>query len=259
MDSMSHIELTEEEKTEAIINAKMLKEERLKYEARKERAAKNREALSGVRWSYSQTESYMEYRGGQIFDKPFKRDANNNWIFTALCLYFSEDDTFISLCKEHFKIKQPSLKKGLLLYGGFGTGKTWMAKLFQKNQRQVYHLKSAKDIAAAFQSDGEESLELFTEKYKNPYNDPECFYQQFSGLCIDDLGTEDIKNHFGNKKNVIADIFELRYSKGNTGVFLHATTNLTYKQIEEFYGLRVMSRLHEMFNFIEMPGIDRRK
>jgi len=68
------------------------------------------------------------------------------------------------------------------------------------------------------------------------------------GMCIDDLGTEDIKNHYGNKKNVIGDLIELKYAKKTTGIYLHGTTNLTAEQLKDFYGSRVTSRMREIFN-----------
>jgi DNA replication protein DnaC len=144
-----------------------------------------------------------------------------------------------------------------MLPGNCGVGKTWMMELFQRNQRQVYHLVNAKFIADNYEQNGEDKPN-YEDKVKNAYNDANVFFQPYAGLCIDDIGTEDIKNFYGNRKNVIGDLIEKRYAKGNTGVFLHATTNLTADQLSEFYGSRVGSRMREIFNFIELPGGDRR-
>ena len=153
-------------------------------------------------------------------------------------------------------ISNPSLEKGIMLCGNFGVGKTWLMKLFAKNQRQVFFMENAKNVADMFMDTGEDNRYL--NLHKNPVNDANTFYHKFSGLCIDDLGTEDVKMHFGNKKNVIGDLIEKKYSNQTTGIYLHATTNLTAEQMKEFYGGRVTSRMREIFNQIELSGNDRR-
>lgn len=200
----------------------------------------------------------MLYRVEKKFDGQFVLDENNKLIFEILCNYFGEDENFNALCKS-VGIENTSLDKGIFLAGNFGVGKTWMMQLFMQNQRQCYFMKAAKDIADEFMQEGEDFMGEYIEKRKNALNDPTVFLQEYSGICIDDLGTEDIKNHFGNKKNVIGDIVEKKYARSSTGVFFHATTNLTAEQLKEFYGGRVTSRMREIFNFIELRGNDRRK
>jgi DNA replication protein DnaC len=259
LESYKHIELTPHEMDEAILWRKQKKEKELELQRLQKIAEQNRRNLTGNQWSYEQTKSFMLYRASQIFtEKPFVLDPSNQLVFELLCYYFSSDVNFLSLAT-NVGIDNPSLEKGLCLAGVFGVGKSWMVKLFQKNQRQVYFIRNAKQIAKEYQMDGAIASEQYENKFKNPVNDSSLFYQPFSGLCIDDLGTEDIKNSYGNKSNVIGDLIELRYSKGNTGPLLHATTNFTSDQIEAYYGPRVRSRMREIFNFIELPGNDRRK
>jgi hypothetical protein len=86
-----------------------------------------------------------------------------------------------------------------------------------------------------------------------------CFLQPQIGVCFSDIGTEDIKNNFGNKTNVMADIIFNRYKNNVVGDLTHAETNLSANQIEEFYGQRIRSRFSEMFNWIVITGEDRRK
>ena len=254
----NHIELTGDEEIEGRIWAKQQKEIKLREEKLKELADNNRKFLTETQWSFSQTKDYMKYRASDIFLGEFILDEENEALFNMLCYYFSNDPLFI-ISANVFKIKNPSLSKGIMLAGNFGTGKTWLMKLFSKNQRQVFHIRNAKTIANVFEKDGEEVSKEFENKIKNPSNDSNSFFHQYAGLCIDDIGTEDVKNHYGNKKNVIGDLIETRYSKGNTGVFLHATSNLSGQQLKDFYGERVTSRVREIFNLIEVPGNDRRK
>lgn len=256
--SFDHIELTEEEQDEGILWAKQRKEQRLKQVELNQRAEANRKLLTGTQWTYEQTRSFMSWRANKLFGDEFALDQDNEFVFNMLCYYFSNDRHFISMASA-LQIKNPSLDKGIFLAGNFGVGKTWFMKLFSKNQRQVFHVHNAKEIANQFEADGLAAIDHYSQKYKNPVNDTASFLQTFAGLCIDDFGTEDIKNHFGNKKNVIGDVIEERYRLGNCGIFLHGTTNLTSQALNDFYGGRVISRLREEVNFIELPGKDRRK
>lgn len=258
LESYSHIDLTQEEELEGILWAKMKKEKRVQAERIKVIQEENRKSLTGFNWSYVQTKAFMLYRASNIFHKQFVIDKKNEVLFELVCRYFSNDPVFESYAAQ-LGMKNISLKKGIMLAGNFGTGKTWMMQLFSKNQRQVFHIRNAKYIADAFSTDGEIISEGFSELIKNPVNDRESFFHTHAGLCIDDMGTEGLKTHYGNKKNVIGDLIESRYFKKNTGVFLHATTNLSVSELEEFYGERVTSRMREIFNFIEVIGEDRRK
>lgn len=257
LESYSHIELTEDEKLEGLVWACRKKEESIRSAQDRLREDEARKRLMQTT-NYDIVKSLMLYRIEKKFEKKFLLDDSNMVVFEMLCNYFGNSVTFNSLCGS-MGIENPSLDKGLFLVGNFGTGKTWMLKLFMQNQRQCYFIKPAKDVADDFQEYGEDGMNEYLDKRKNAINDSSVFFQPHSGLCIDDLGTEDIKVHFGNKKNVIGDLIEKKYSRGSIGIFFHATTNLTAEQLNEFYGGRVVSRMREIFNFIELPGNDRRK
>jgi hypothetical protein len=257
LESYSHIELTNEEMIEAVIFAKRQKERRLHDEEVKKRQEENRKHLTGHGWTYQQTRDFMLYRAANLFGR-FNIDDLNRPVFDLLCYYFSNDKMFVSVAKD-MQIENPSLDKGILLYGGFGSGKTWLMKLFAKNQRQVFHVHNAKEIADDFQTGGVEAVEFWTKQHKAAFEDPDVFYQKILGVCIDDIGAEDEKKHYGNNRNVIGDMIELCYSNGNVGPLLHVTTNLNAEQIKDYYGGRVASRMKEIFNLIVLPGADRRK
>lgn len=264
LESYSHIELTEDEEIEGILWAKYRKEAKQKSDAMKLIEDANRKKLFEVRHDINQLAGFLENRAGKIFgideegEPNFKIDQNNAIVYNVLLRYFCEDPTFYEFAIKA-KIKNPSLKKGIMLAGDFGVGKTDLMALFAKNYRMVYDVVNAKKISGDFEREGDEALKQYLVNKKNPVNDASSFYQPESGLCIDDLGTEDVKVHFGNRKSVLADILEVRYSKSKVGQCLHATTNLTADQIKEYYGGRIASRMKEIFNIIELPGKDRRK
>lgn len=216
--------------------------------------------------NYHLVKGLMMMRAKNKFDPELVLDEHNEIVFELLCRYFGNDKDFVSLAMAA-DIGDPSLEKGIMLCGIFGVGKTWMMELFRSNQRMCYQVMNAKDIAEDYRTfkvdpkskDYEDPLHKYLVDKKNAVEDPSVFYQTHLGLCIDDIGTEDVKNNFGNKKNVIGDIIELRYQDKLYGKNFHATTNLTVEQLDQYYGGRVRSRLRQMFNFIELGGNDRRK
>lgn len=258
LENFEHIELTEDETDAAILEAKKRKELWLEQQAIRDRAERNRQLFTVKGWAWDVTEHFMRMRAVKLFNGQFKFDGQSSIYFQLLVFYFSRHEQFYALAK-NLDIGNASLDKGLFLAGNFGVGKTWLMKLFQRNNRQVFTVQNAKAIADMFESDGEEAIKKFKESPLLPSNDVENFYHSRMGLCIDDLGTEQIKNHYGNKKNVIGDLIELRYASDNTGDLLHLTTNLTGTQLSDFYGGRVASRLRETMNVIDFVGSDLRR
>lgn len=255
----SHIELTEEEYDKAILDAKQRKERLLRDAEMIERGRENRKLLTKQTWDFDTTKSFMLYRAQKLYHGQFELDVSNKIVFDLLCYYFAEDPAFVKIATEMGCTGEISLKKGIMLAGNFGTGKTWLLKLFAQNRRQTYYIRTAKEIASDYQTNGADAFEKYLKLFENPVNDVATLYQKHSGLCIDDLGAEDAKNNFGNRINVLGDLIEGRYFNELTGPLLHVSTNLTTKALEQFYGGRVKSRLREIFNLIELPGNDRRK
>jgi hypothetical protein len=257
------IDLDDDETAEALVWAKQRKKVRLQEKLREQRAAENRRLLTKVDWTFEQVDAYAHQRAELLFqsgnlDQPFQFDDQAKPYYLWFCYYFSKDPRFLDL-SQRLGVEHPSFDKGLYMGGNVGVGKTTLMRLFQRNRRQVFTVQNAKAIADMFEVQGQESMSQFVECPELPSNDVENFYQSTMGLCIDDMGTETLKIHYGNKKNVIGDLVELRYSKGNIGTLLHITTNLTGDQLSNFYGVRVASRLRQCMNVIDFMGEDRRK
>lgn len=259
LESYSHIELTQEETDTAILQAKVKKDAALKEIEKLEIMERNRHNLKLVSkdFTFDQMMGFVNYRAGVLFDnkvfnKKFTIDESNQWIIELLCLYFSRDKKFEQL-------GDYSLDKGICLVGVPGVGKSWLMKLFMKNPRQCFYVRDCKQISLSYQEVGAAVIEDFSVPIKAAVNDNSVFLQPVVGVCFSDIGTEDIKNNFGNKTNVMADILFNRYKNNVIGDLTHAETNLSADQIEEFYGPRIRSRFAEMFNWIVVTGVDRRK
>lgn len=185
----------------------------------------------------------------------FEIDSSNIEIFRMLCLYFSNDPEFE---KTHHNF---ALRKGIILAGPVGCGKTTLLNLFKRNTVNSFNVHSCREIAGEYTATKDGGYEVI-EYYSNlsPVAYGTYFDQTHIGTCFDDLGTESAKKHFGNQVNIMEDIILARYDRGIRNK-THFTTNLSADEIEEMYGQRVKSRLREVCNFMtfETQSTDRRK
>lgn len=266
VNEYDEILLTPDETSEALREARERKFYRLQEFEREARAAEVRRQLT-EQWSANQTRDFMHWRAKRLDTKWEFNDfakpegglvCNAKTIFELFCLYFSNDPGFV-VEASRLGVYKPDLRKGLLLAGRIGCGKSSLMRLFGVNQRQVYMIKTANEVAEKWLLNGEDYFAGLIKPHMLPVNDVDNFYHRFAGLCIDDVGTEEIKTSFGNRKNVIGDLIEARYHEHAAGPLLHLTTNLNWETLKEHYGARVASRLQETMNMIQYKGEDRRK
>jgi DNA replication protein DnaC len=164
-------------------------------------------------------------------------------VVKRLCCYFTGDKRFNSASF--------NLEKGLLIYGGVGVGKSTLLETFRRNQIFSYRIASCRDIENQFADIGVDTVGYYSKNHDMPTN---IYNQSEAGFCFDDLGTENaVTKYFGNSKNIMAEIILNRYDKKLDSRSTHITTNITYNQIVELYGDRVIDRMKESFNFIEFP------
>ena len=173
-------------------------------------------------------------------DKKLIVDEENREFYEILLYYFSGHKNF-EKCKI---VNQPSLKKGLLIFGAFGFGKS-LAMLAMQQCRvpgNTFAYSSAHQV---------------TEYYDNNGNLGEFVKGQ---RYFDDFGTEEVGSNYGKKQEVFRVLLEQRYDLfQSSGLKTHLTTNITPEQILERYGARIESRIYEMFNLIFVNGKDRRR
>lgn len=220
-------------------------------------AEEKRRYLEWIDTPFTATElfNYVSARGKTDYGLNLSVDDQNREVVDLLLWYFSGDASF-DRQRDGF-----NLEKGLLLMGNVGTGKTTLMRLFSRNKRQCYNVIPCARIAALYARDGAEALRAFYEAHYEPAGDFRVFNQRQIGYCFDDLGTENVKKNYGNELNVMEDIILARYDRRYEFPWFqtHITTNLTFDEIEQYYGSRVRSRIREMFNIIVLDGEDRRK
>jgi ATPase subunit of ABC transporter with duplicated ATPase domains len=146
-----------------------------------------------------------------------------------------------------------SVKKGVCLFGDVGTGKSLTMQVFSEftqDNTNKFKVHDMKEIARAVQQHGVEVLSEYTR----------------GSCCYDDVGFEDKANHYGNKICIFTELVNILYERFlKNGKVFHITTNLGFSQnfgfgtFAERYDRRVVDRLREMLNIIELNGESKRQ
>lgn len=184
----------------------------------------------------------------------FAFDKNNSAVFISLIRYFNGDPDF--------EKNGLSLHKGLLIAGNIGSGKSIMMKIFKeycfrRKSEHQFRIVFSDNIPDKFARHGYDGINLYTENsHLNNYG---VYTLNPINLCIDDLGVEkETVKHFGSEETVLEKVLVSRYNLVQEGYITHTTTNLDANMLRNKYGDRIYSRIKEMFNYIVLPGGDRR-
>jgi DNA replication protein DnaC len=158
-----------------------------------------------------------------------------------LCLYFARDERF----KKAKLVKNTaSLDKGMLIHGTYGYGKTSLMKTFKNLNipNNGFGYRSCYEVKEMLEDRNKKIADV-----KSLYTTP---------MMFDELGKE--SKSFGVE--LMVDVLARRYDVfKEKGIKTHITTNLTPYEIGRRYGRHIESRLKEMFNIIEVKGLDKRK
>lgn len=261
------IELTAEE-TELALKEAMVKKHARLEDDRKKRLAQ--EAKDNLRKPWTPNELYeyararatelIRYETGRpdaLFEPlDYQRDA-----ITALSLYFTNSPEFEKLDSKKYNTTdlQFSLNKGIWLWSNPGCGKTLMMRMFSRNKKQCYHVAECPKITAGYVKYGDDHISKYNSIIKDSA-DALNFYQEQIGVCFNDLGTETLQaKHYGTAINVMGTIMLNAYEAKVPFWQRHVTTNLTFDQIKQEYGVRLTDRIKQCYNIIEIKGVSYRK
>lgn len=153
-------------------------------------------------------------------------------------------------------------RKGLLLWGGVGTGKTTVMKGlrayvasinrmtgYRYNRIIGIELLSASGMSLRYSNEGMTAMFRWIDR------GAAC------DLCIDEVGREDLAKYFGTPCDVVRTVLQSRYEFREEW-YTHMTTNMDMNDGREFrerFGDWIYDRAREMFNIIHMGGDSRRK
>lgn len=178
----------------------------------------------------------MAFTSKKVFDVDLIVNEQTKMLIKVICFFISKDHRFETELGYSFK-------KGLLIRGVSGLGKTFLIRCVQDNELQPVQVLSMIAIANEIKSNGE---------YRLSYNPEKIIY-------LDDVGTEQATiNHFGTKINFFKDYLEMYYLNNIFYNNLIISMNNDFDEIEEKYGFRVRSRIKDMFNIIDVVGEDMR-
>lgn len=202
-------------------------------------------------YDYQPIVSHLIRSGEMLLGKTFNIPENERGIIFGILAWFLEDRPVA----EQMGI---DLKKGILLSGPIGCGKTTLFKLMQgfPTNRKNFAIVSTRQIVSEFMQEGYEVLEKYSRgNLSHDLRSPKVY-------CFDDLGTETTSKYFGNDCNVMAEVLLTRYDLfKEKGIITHITTNLSATEIGLQYGNRLRSRMREMFNLFgyEESSQDKRR
>jgi DNA replication protein DnaC len=178
---------------------------------------------------------YLQAKGKAKYGEEFALRKEDFTLIRKILCYAIRDE---EACQKY----EIDFHKGILLLGPVGCGKTSLMTLirdfFPTSFRPI--LKSTRQVSYEFIKEGYEIIDQYGKSVKV--------------FCFDDLGVESSLKHYGNECNTMAEILLSRYDQFiQFGTITHVTTNLNSVELEKMYGVRVRSRLREMFNLITFP------
>lgn len=178
----------------------------------------------------------MSFVSKEDYGKELIVNNDTKYLITVICYFISKDERFETELGFSFK-------KGLLLRGAAGLGKTYLIKCIKDNELNPVSIYSMIDISETVKSEGEYSINVSKNRI--------CY--------LDDVGTEEpTVNHYGTKINFFKNFIEMYYLNNKPFNQLIISTNNSFNEIEDKYGFRVRSRVKDMFNIIDVKGKDLR-
>lgn len=150
------------------------------------------------------------------------------------------------------------LNKGIALFGGVGTGKSLIFKVFKIYTKDVIKINSfisynAQDIIDIINTKGVASFDSINY-FNGVTSKPTTIY-------VDDVASknETVKN-FGTEISVIESLLSVRYNIfARYKKLTHITSNKYPNELTEIYDVRIVDRMVEMFNIVELDGESHRK
>lgn len=209
-------------------------EQRKKEKAEKERQEKELSERCDANYMFK----FMKWSAQENFGRKLIVNDFNKHLIITLCYFLSNDERFE-------KELGYSFKKGLLIRGVSGIGKTFLVRCLEENELNPILVLSVLEITDEIKNTGEYEIKFGHNKI----------------LYLDDVGTEQpTVTHYGTKISFFKNFSELVYLKNQNKSFnkLIISTNNSFQEMEEKYGFRVRSRARDMYNIIDVQGEDMR-
>lgn len=171
-------------------------------------------------------------------------DDQTEKIIRTLMRYFRGDENFN---EDKLITSKPSLRKGILLFGDHGVGKSLLFEILEATGKDLYTNHGFRKMR--FKSTSCSSLvNTYMREVKNPrtnFNISDYYNRPF---YFDDLAYE--PKAF-NKTELLGEVL---YERDRNKAITFITTNKSPAVIAERYGSLIGDRLDSMFNIIKWTG-----
>lgn len=188
-------------------------------------------------------------------NRKFEVDDDNKIILDIICSYFANDPSFEEI------VENGELRKGLMLVSNCGTGKSSIFDIIQQigRKHRIPQLWFCNVSSLTVTTE-------FSKQNKISSGESVIDYYAKGKVCFDDLGSENMVNDFGIKKELMREVLELRYNRFKAlGTKTFCSTNLTIEELVAKYDQgskpghrRIEDRIYGMFNILPMYGKCRR-
>jgi hypothetical protein len=146
-------------------------------------------------------------------------------------------------------------KKGVLLIGGKGVGKTTIMKVFNMASKakfiggvHPFEIVEALSIKNAFLNTGYEGI-----------NDLEISTRFGRHICLDKVAPEyAVAKLYGNTTNILGEVVEDRYNAYLSGIKTHLTTILLPTELKDLAKKETYDLIYEMFSVHSIVGKNKR-
>jgi hypothetical protein len=166
----------------------------------------------------------------KFLEPRFEINETNETFYKQLMYYISNDTKFVG-----------DLNKGLLVIGGFGTGKTLAMQVFSLFGRRLTAFFDSDQIIDTFTKQGRQGVEIFDKHYD---------------IIIDELGQDSGEHYFfGSNDDPVEVLLGRRYKRfKDYGVTTYGISNLDAKMLQQRFSGKIYDRMCEMFNTLPLDG-----
>ena len=186
-------------------------------------------------------------------DGKFILDNNNKDVFENFRRWCDGSGEFYAIDPATHQKIAGDPKKGIYIGGNPGTGKTLFTAIFSRYASLLNLRWKRVDGSIERLSWTSYFATEICDRYAKTGDISEI--ARTPSLCIQDIGSEPKETIFmGNRKSVIEELLQQRGERKDYITILTAN----YSIEENIYGDRVTSRLHQMCNYYELKGKDRR-
>lgn len=188
------------------------------------------ENFSSEKFPFDECISVLEHAGRKVYGKHFRIIEEDYEVIFKLLVYFLRN-------QDNADRLGISFRKGILLTGPIGRGKTSLMNLMRYiSATHTHHIMiSCRKVSFQFIQEGYSIIQKYSDssfRHSNQEWEPRIY-------CFDDLGAENNLKYYGNDCNVMAEILLSRYDLFvSHGMLTHITTNLNSSEIESIYGNR---------------------